>query len=543
MAAFRQDLSGIRRPQAAWAASLFVLSAAALMLLWAAAPARATTQVFSYTGAEQTFAVPGGVHSIGVVVIGGVGGSTADASGGEAAEVAGKVTVTPGQTLYVEVGGKGKNLGEGGAGGFNGGGAGAGGGGGASDIRTSPRASGLSPDPRLIVAAGGGGAGGSGPSEVGANGGAAGSPGGSSSYSGGGAGTATEGGAGAFGCEPSGQGGNGQLGVGGAGGDSAVESDPGGGGGGGYYGGGGGGGACVVGSSGGGGGSSLIPPLALQSLTSAAPKIEITYTAVPPSISIASPVAGGIYVKGQVVNAIYSCTHAEGVGLSSCTGTVANGAPIATSSIGSHSFTVEAEDTDGVSASQEVEYTVVVPPSISIASPVDGATYSKGQAVTAVYSCTPGEGAGVQSCAGPVFNGASLDTSTVGPHTFTVNAKDTDGGTASKSVSYTVAAVAAEPPPDTILDSHPKSKIETKKKKVKVKFSFSSQPAGASFKCKLDNGDFTPCKSPQSYKVKAGKHVFEVEAVTATQVDPTPASFSFKVKRKPKKAHHPHPAG
>lgn len=465
MAALRQDLADFRHRQAVRVA-VFAALAALLTLCWAVAPAQATTQAFSFTGAEQTFAVPGGVNSISFVAIGGTGGSTADATGGEAAEVAGKVTVTPGQTLYIEVGGKGQSLGEGGAGGFNGGAAGAGGGGGASDIRTSPRISGLSPDTRLLVAAGGGGAGGSGPSEVGANGGAAGSPGASSSYSGGGAGTATEGGAGAFGCEPSGQGGNGQLGAGGAGGDSAIESDPGGGGGGGYYGGGGGGGACVIGSSGGGGGSSLIPPLALQSLTSAAPKIEITYTAVPPSISIVSPAAGGIYAKGQVVNAIYSCTHAEGVGLNSCTGTVANGAPIDTSSIGSHSFAVEAEDTDGVTASKSVTYTVVAEPP----------------------GPQPGSGE----------------------------------------------------PPDTIIDSHPKPKIETKKKKINVKFTFSSDPAGASFKCRLDSSDFVPCKSPQHYKVKAGRHVFEVEAVSGAQVDSTPASFSLKVKRKPKKkAHHP----
>ncbi len=535
MAAFRQDLADSRRRPAVRVASLSAL-VAILTLCWAAAPAQATTKVFSFTGVEQIFTVPGGVHSISVVAIGGVGGSTADASGGEAAEVTGTVTVTPSQTLYVEVGGKGKDQGEGGAGGFNGGGAGAGGGGGASDIRTSPLVSGLSPDQRLLVAAGGGGAGGTGPSEAGANGGAAGSPGASSSYFGGGAGTPTEGGAGASGCEPSGQGANGQLGSGGAGGNSFVESGPGGGGGGGYYGGGGGGGACSIGSSGGGGGSSLIPPLGLQVLTSAAPKVEITYTPVPPSISLVAPVGGALYTKGQAVNAIFSCTPPEGTGVSSCTGTVANGALIDTSTVGSHSFTVNAEDTDGVTASKEVSYTVVVPPSISLVSPADGATYTRGQAVTAVYSCSPGEGAGVKSCSGPVANGASLDTSTVGSHSFTVDAKDTDGGAASKSVSYTVVEA---PPPDTILDSHPKSKIETKKKKVNVKFSFSSDPAGASFKCKLDSGDFVPCKSSQHYKVKAGRHVFEVEAVAGAQVDPTPASFPFKVKKKPKKHHHP----
>jgi hypothetical protein len=254
----------------------------ALAALAASAPAQATTVVFPYTGGEGMFVVPAGVTSIQVVAIGGSGGA-AEAGGGAAAQVTGNLSVTPGQILYVEVGGKGQSQGEGGAGGFNGGGSGAGGGGGASDVRISPRSAGLSPDPRLIVAGGGGGAGSSGPSGAGGTGGAAGEAGGSSeSYPGGGAGTQTEGGAGAFGCEISGTGGTGERGVGGAGGDSGIETGPGGGGGGGLFGGGGGGGACFVGSSGGGGGSSLVPPggSAVLSSISAAPVVEISYTAV-----------------------------------------------------------------------------------------------------------------------------------------------------------------------------------------------------------------------------------------------------------------------
>ncbi len=48
---------------------------------------------------------------------------------------------------------------------------------------------------------------------------------------------------------------------------------------------------------------------------------------------------------------------------------------------------------------------------------------------------------------------------------------------------------------------------------------------------KLDKGAFAPCTSPKSYKVKPGKHTFSVEAVSAGGTDPTPASFSFKVKK------------
>jgi hypothetical protein len=529
-----------------------------LTLAWAAAPAQATTQTFTYTGAEQTFKVPGGVTSIHVVAIGGSGGASGAVLGGEGASVTGDVTVTPGDTIYFEVGGNGLSSGLGGGlGGFNGGGDGgsssAGGGGGASDIRTSPLEDGLAPDLRLIVAAGGGGAGAEGEISAGAAGGAAGSDGADTTTEnpGGNAGTATEGGAGGEGFF--GFGGDGELGLGGAGGASGFSGGTGGGGGGGYYGGGGGGGGEISGGGGGGGGSSLIPPSGLQSLTASPPQVEITYTLVPPTIEIASPANGAAYQQGEVVKASYSCTPPEGTTVEACEGPVANGAAIDTSTLGPHAFEVEAEDKDGAEANKEVTYTVVASPSISITSPANGATFTQGQAVTAIYSCTPAGGTGVKTCAGPVANGAALDTAALGSHSFEVKAEDLDGGKATQSVSYTVAPAPVACPlggtaqsnelcppgpphspalPSTALDSHPKSKIETTKKKVKVKFTFSSNTSGATFKCKLDKGSFAPCASPKTYKVKLGKHTLSVEAVSAGGTDPTPATFSFKVKKK-----------
>jgi hypothetical protein len=89
------------------------------------------------------------------------------------------------------------------------------------------------------------------------------------------------------------------------------------------------------------------------------------------------------------------------------------------------------------------------------------------------------------------------------------------------------------PVPDTVLGAHPKAKVKTKKGKAKVKFTFSATIAGATFQCKLDKQDFTPCTSPKSYKVKPGRHKFSVRAVSpGGVVDPTPASFSFKVVKK-----------
>jgi Calx-beta domain-containing protein len=251
------------------------------------------------TVGEHTFVVPTGVTQASFTATGGAGGSyltgsTVNQPGGRAATITvPSHPVTPGATLYVEVGGRGLANTETDSGGLNGGANGggrgrtpgiAGGGGGAADIRTTPATAGLSPtDPRLLIAAGGGGAGGLGgsggargdaDSAGGAgfgspnSGGAAGQPGGTSAPGAG----ASDGGATA-----------GTLGQGGDGGYC------GGGGGGGFYGGGGGNNAssssCSSAGSGptagggGGGGSSLVPAGGSYALAafSAAPQVVIAY--------------------------------------------------------------------------------------------------------------------------------------------------------------------------------------------------------------------------------------------------------------------------
>ncbi len=246
---------------------------------------RAEEASFAFTGGEQKFVVPSGVFGVDVVAVGARGGS-AGGAGGVGAQVDGEVSVTPGETLYVEVGGDGVVDG----GGFNGGGGasgGAGGGGGASDVRTSPSSAGLSPDDRLLVAGGGGGSGVLGSVGAGA-GGAAGRAGEEvAPNEGGGPGTQSGGGLG--GQEHCASGGSGVLGVGGAGG---YYDFSGGGGGGGYYGGGGGGAGCTTGGAGGGGGSSLVPAGGGVTLAAATaePQVQIFYTE--PTITSVTPDAG-----------------------------------------------------------------------------------------------------------------------------------------------------------------------------------------------------------------------------------------------------------
>jgi len=78
-------------------------------------------------------------------------------------------------------------------------------------------------------------------------------------------------------------------------------------------------------------------------------------------------------------------------------------------------------------------------PAITIASPADGASYLLGSTLLADYSCEdePG-GSGLASCIGPVADGASLDTSTVGPRSFTVTAADEAGNAASLTHDYAI---------------------------------------------------------------------------------------------------------
>ena len=86
--------------------------------------------------------------------------------------------------------------------------------------------------------------------------------------------------------------------------------------------------------------------------------------------------------------------------------------------------------------------------------------------------------------------------------------------------------------PDTQITKKPKDKT----KKKTATFEFSSTEVGSTFECKLDDGQFAPCSSPDTLKVKKGKHSFEVRARDAAgNVDASPASDDWKVKKKKKK--------
>jgi Glycine rich protein/Ricin-type beta-trefoil lectin domain-like len=297
----RYRWSDAMRTARVWGALAAVVAGALTAVVAPAGPASADTvsvptQTVSFTTVgEHAFAVPLGVTSIHVVAIGGAGGG-GYVPGGLGAEVGADVRVSPGSTIYAEVGGNGApadlTQNEPGAGGANGGETGGAwetggfaqqlgvlpdsgaGGGGASDLQTCPVASCQPVDTGsgalLLVAGGGGGAGSQ------SQGGNAGTPTGSNAGLGPDATSGLEIGLGATDTAA----GSDYLHIADEGpmahcsGDSG-DSFGGGGGGGGYYCGG--GGASEALSGGGGGGSSYGPAGATYSVVTQAPSVTITY--------------------------------------------------------------------------------------------------------------------------------------------------------------------------------------------------------------------------------------------------------------------------
>ena len=289
-----------------------------------------SSDTFSFTGAVEYFVVPAGVTSVTSKVFGAQGGANWVNNTNYGGYAEGKISVTPGDTLFLYVGEQPNGL----QGGFNGGGNGEGGGqggGGASDIRIGNTAL----TSRIIVAGGGGGAGFWNGQHV--VGGAGGGLSGGAGYrnvlgtSGGSPGTQTGSGNGTCGFlnNPAVAGGFGY------GGSTASCGCEGYGGGGGYY-----GGAAGGNCRGGGGGSGFISPsLSDSSMNSGVQvghgKIILEYNSIASLTQTSGLVSGSTFPVGTttnvflVTNGIDSVTCSFDVTVQAPTSTIA---PIACNS-------------------------------------------------------------------------------------------------------------------------------------------------------------------------------------------------------------------
>ena len=164
---------------------------------------------------------------------------------------------------------------------------------------------------------------------------------------------------------------------------------------------------------------------------------------IQPVIDLRSPANGGSVALGSEVIVDFSCSDEGGSGVAACEGSVADGAPLDTSTLGPKTVTVTARDGAGneATASATVEVVDRGAPVIDIRTPADGATYNVGEEVVADYDCSDEpNGSGVSSCVGDVADGEPLDTSSAGSRTFSVTATDAAGNTVSQTVAYEVVA-------------------------------------------------------------------------------------------------------
>ena len=82
----------------------------------------------------------------------------------------------------------------------------------------------------------------------------------------------------------------------------------------------------------------------------------------------------------------------------------------------------------------------VTDPTVTITTPVDGASFVRGSLVAADFGCADTGGSLLATCVGDVIDGDAVDTSTVGAKTFTVTATDGAGNETEVTHNYTVTA-------------------------------------------------------------------------------------------------------
>jgi hypothetical protein len=107
------------------------------------------------------------------------------------------------------------------------------------------------------------------------------------------------------------------------------------------------------------------------------------------------------------------------------------------------------------------------------------------------------------------------------------------------AVCFAAVAPPDQTPPETSIDSHPRSLT----KAHHATFEFSSSEPGSTFLCSYDGLPYASCTSPfTTPRLKPGKHRFDVLATDAAgNRDQTAATFFWKVRRDDKKhKHHGH---
>jgi hypothetical protein len=209
---------------------------------------------------------------------------------------------------------------------------------------------------------------------------------------------------------------------------------------------------------------------------------------------------------------------------------------------GTHTFSVRATDAAGnvdpTPATRSWTVDTLAPDAPIIVNPPDNST----TAANFALSGSAEAGSTVEVFDGPLSVGTTradasgawskaLSNVSGGTHTYTARATDAAGNASGASNTKSVNVDATVP--DTTITSGPSGTVNS----TDAAFAFTSTEAGSTFECSLDGGTYAPCTSPKSYTALAnGSHTFSVRATdTAGNVDPTPASRTWKVQVSGKK--------
>lgn len=93
------------------------------------------------------------------------------------------------------------------------------------------------------------------------------------------------------------------------------------------------------------------------------------------------------------------------------------------------------------------------------------------------------------------------------------------------------APIVVNRPPETRLTRKPGKRVRATHKRARVTFAFTSNEPAATFECGFSRG-WTPCSSPQGFRLSPGRYVFPVRAKDEFgAVDRSPAEWRFQVRR------------
>ncbi len=201
---------------------------------------------------------------------------------------------------------------------------------------------------------------------------------------------------------------------------------------------------------------------------------------------------------------------------------------------GNHSFDVRASDpsanTDPTPATRSWTIDTTAPDTLIDSGPADGSTTTDKDPS---FAFTATEAGSTFECRldngswSPCTSPETLTDLTDGNHTFDVRASDPSANTDQTPAtrSWTIDTTA----PDTMIDSGPADGSTTTDKNPS--FAFTATEAGSTFECRLDNGSWSPCTSPETLTDLAdGNHTFDVRASDpSANTDQTPATRSWTI--------------